>query len=59
MLFKATKEQKEMFDSLRKMKTLKVNDEGCISVDPREVINRTEFKETVRNCQKKSQIYSC
>lgn len=35
-----------MFDSLQKMKTLKVNDEGCISVDPREVINRKEFKES-------------
>lgn len=52
MLFKVSKEQKEMLDNLRKMKTLKVNDKGGISVDPNEIVNREEFKESVRKSRK-------
>lgn len=43
MLFKINKEQKEMLKNLRKMETLKVNNEGCISVNPKEIMNRQEF----------------
>lgn len=48
MLFKVSKEKQKMLDNLRKMETLKVNDEGGISVEPNEILNREEFKISVR-----------
>lgn len=48
MLFKINKKQKEMLKNLRKMETLKVNNEGCISVNPKEIMNRQEFQDNVR-----------
>lgn len=52
MLFKTNKEQKEMLNNLRKMETLKVNEAGGISVDPKEIINRKEFKESINKSRK-------
>lgn len=53
MLFKISKEQKKMIDNIRKMETLKVNSAGCISVDPKEIMNTPEFKESVRKSRKR------
>ena len=52
MLFKTNKEQKEMLNNLRKMETLKVNEAGGISVGPKEIINRKEFKESINKSRK-------
>ena len=52
MLFETNKEQKEMLNNLRKMETLKVNEAGGISVDPKEIINRKEFKESINKSRK-------
>ena len=46
MLFlfrKPSKEQMEMFNDLLKMETLKVSDDGEISVSPSEIVKREEF----------------
>ena len=52
MLFKINKKQEEMLNNLRKIETLKVNEADGISVDPKEIRNRKEFKELINKSKK-------
>lgn len=52
LLFKANKQEKEILDSLRSLKTLRVSDRGGMSIDPQEILESRDFIEASKKAKK-------
>ncbi|MCP1510443.1 hypothetical protein J2Y83_000570 [Pseudomonas marginalis] len=52
LLFKASKQEKEILDSLRELKTLRVTDRGGMSIDSREILMNERFIEASKKAKK-------
>lgn len=52
LLFKASKREKEILDSLRELRTLRVSDRGGMSIDSREILMSERFIEASKKAKK-------
>lgn len=52
LLWGASKREKEILDSLRKLETLRVNNRGGMSIDSQEVLKSTYFIEASKKAKK-------
>jgi hypothetical protein len=52
LLFKTSKREKEILDSLRELQTLRVSDRGGMSIDSREILMSQCFIEASKKAKK-------
>ena len=52
LLLRTTKREKEILESLRNLKTLRVNERGGMSIDSREILNSQRFIEASKKAKK-------
>lgn len=52
LLFKTSKREKEILDSLRELRTLRVSDRGGMSIDSREILESEVFIEASKKAKK-------
>ncbi|WP_232538360.1 hypothetical protein [Pseudomonas syringae] len=52
LLFKASKDEKEILDSLRGLKTLRISDRGGMSIDTHEILTSKRFIEASKKARK-------
>ncbi|RML92462.1 Uncharacterised protein [Ectopseudomonas mendocina] len=52
LLFKTSKREKEILDSLRELRTLRVSDRGGMSIDSREILTSELFIEASKKAKK-------
>lgn len=52
LLFKTSKREKEILDSLRELRTLRVSDRGGMSIDSREILASELFIEASKKAKK-------
>ncbi|RMP50635.1 hypothetical protein ALQ20_200015 [Pseudomonas syringae pv. atrofaciens] len=52
LLFKTSKQEKEILESLRGLKTLRVSDRGGMSIDQQEILESKGFREASEKAKK-------
>lgn len=52
LLFKTSKREKEILDSLRELRTLRVSARGGMSIDSREILTNEHFIEASKKAKK-------
>lgn len=52
LLFKTSKREKEILDSLRELRTLRVTDRGGMSIDSQEILMSERFIEASKKAKK-------